>query len=128
MAAKQRSRGPGLHAGTSHDPLSKRPRADRTRHSSPVQTSGVGLSTCSHKASPTAWAGDNSALASGVCFLHHRQAALALLDAQPNLRLKEAGFLGNVAVTPLISVPQADWLARLLARHGLPPLVQEVSQ
>ena len=56
-------------------------------------------------------------------FNHHRQAALALLTKCPNLSHKEAGFCGNVCVADTLSDRQGDWVTRLLARHGLPPLV-----
>lgn len=56
-------------------------------------------------------------------FTHHRPAALALLQTFQNLSHKEAGFLGNLCVARVITDRQRDWLARLLKRNGLPPLV-----
>lgn len=53
-------------------------------------------------------------------FKHHRGAALALLNKCPTLSHKEAGFLGHVSVAPDLSVKQADWLTKLLAKHDLP--------
>ena len=55
-------------------------------------------------------------------FDHHRQAALSLLNQCPNLPHKEAGFIGHVCVADALSERQRDWLAKLLARHGLPSL------
>ena len=57
-------------------------------------------------------------------FQHHRQAALALLSECANLPHKAAGFLGHVCVTVVLSEKQRDWLNKLLARNGLPPLVE----
>ncbi|MGE3745458.1 MAG: hypothetical protein AB7G25_07075 [Sphingomonadaceae bacterium] len=58
-------------------------------------------------------------------FEHHRKAALALLDVCPDLSHKAAGFLGHVCVAPVLSDKQREWLAKLLAKHGLPPLARE---
>lgn len=55
---------------------------------------------------------------------NHRQAALALLNDCPGLSHKEAGFLGHVAVAPVLSAKQQDWLVKLLDRNGLPPLAE----
>lgn len=56
-------------------------------------------------------------------FPDHRQAALALLNGNDRLSRKAGQFLGQIAVDPApLSEPQADWLAKLLAKHGLPPL------
>lgn len=55
-------------------------------------------------------------------FDHHRDAALALLNGCPELTHKAAGFLGHVAVAVVISSRQHDWLVKLLARNGLPPM------
>ncbi len=57
-------------------------------------------------------------------FLTHRSAALALLNDYPSLSLKEAGFLGHVAVTPMLSEKQAHWLDKLLVKHKLPALAK----
>jgi hypothetical protein len=57
-------------------------------------------------------------------FTSHRQAALALLNRCPNLSHKEASFLGHVCVADALSDKQRDWLAKLLERHGLPPLAE----
>lgn len=56
-------------------------------------------------------------------FLDQRAAALALLNGSSRLSRKAGQFLGQLAVdsTPM-SDAQADWLARLLERAGLPPL------
>jgi hypothetical protein len=56
-------------------------------------------------------------------FTTHRQAALALLNGNHRLSRKAGQFLGQIAVesTPM-SEAQADWLAKLLAKHGLPPM------
>ena len=58
-------------------------------------------------------------------FQHHRQAAVALLQARDDIPHKAAGFLGHVCVAPEISERQRGWLVKLLARNGLPPLVGE---
>jgi len=54
---------------------------------------------------------------------NHRDAALALLNGDHPLNRKAGQFLGQLAVdsTPL-SVAQANWLAKLLQRAGLPLL------
>jgi len=57
-------------------------------------------------------------------FMHHRPAALALLNQCPDLAHKAAGFLGHVCVAAAISDKQRDWLQKLLARYGLPRLVE----
>lgn len=54
----------------------------------------------------------------------HRQAALTLLCACPELSHKEAGFLGNLCVAPKPSTKQRAWLAKLLNRHGLRQLTE----
>lgn len=57
-------------------------------------------------------------------FPNQRAAALALLNGGSRLSRKAGQFLGQLAVdsTPM-SEAQADWLAKLLTRAGLPPLV-----
>ena len=56
-------------------------------------------------------------------FPNHRQAALALLTGDHRLSRKAGQFLGQLAVEPLpMSDKQRDWLAKLLAKHGLPPM------
>ena len=56
-------------------------------------------------------------------FPNHREAALALLDGNWRLSRKAGQFLGQLAVDPApMSDRQADWLAKLLDRAGLPPL------
>ena len=57
-------------------------------------------------------------------FKHYRQAALALLNHCPTFSHKEAGFLGHVCVAHVLSDRQRQWLAKLLERHGLPPLAE----
>lgn len=57
-------------------------------------------------------------------FTHHRKAALALLSGCPDLPHKAAGFLGHVCVASGLSDKQRDWLAKLLARHAMPPLAE----
>jgi hypothetical protein len=61
-------------------------------------------------------------------FRTHREAALALLSADPRtvrLSRKAGSFLGQLCTdtTPL-SEAQEDWLSTLLERAGLPPLVE----
>ena len=59
-------------------------------------------------------------------FPDHRQAALALLTSTSRLSRKAGQFLGQLAVDPSpMSDAQADWLAKLLDRAGLPPLAEE---
>lgn len=59
-------------------------------------------------------------------FSDHRSAALALLNGSFRLSRKAGQFLGQLAVeaSPL-SNAQNDWLSKLLAKHGLPPLLGE---
>ena len=58
-------------------------------------------------------------------FPDHRQAALALLTGDHRLSRKAGQFLGQLAVDPTpMSEAQADWLAKLLDRAGLPPLAE----
>ena len=56
-------------------------------------------------------------------FTDHRGAALALLNGGYRLTRKAGQFLGQLAVdgSPM-SEAQADWLAKLLCKHGLPPM------
>ena len=62
-------------------------------------------------------------------FSDHRQAALALLNGTSRLSRKAGQFLGQLAVDPLpMSEAQADWLAKLLDRAGLPPLAEGDAQ
>lgn len=58
-------------------------------------------------------------------FPDHRSAALALLNGDARLSRKAGSFLGQCAVdaTELTNV-QSEWLAKLLDRTGLPPLVE----
>lgn len=58
-------------------------------------------------------------------FPDQRQAALALLNGTSRLSRKAGQFLGQLAVdsTPM-SEAQADWLAKLLERAGLPALAK----
>lgn len=56
-------------------------------------------------------------------FRHHRAAALALLNGQPDLPHKAAGFLGHVCVAPSLTEKQSSWLVMLLQRYGMPSLV-----
>ncbi len=58
-------------------------------------------------------------------FSDHRAAALALLNGTSRLSRKAGQFLGQLAVdsTPM-SEAQADWLAKLLDRAGLPPMAE----
>ena len=58
-------------------------------------------------------------------FPDQRHAALALLNGSSRLSRKAGQFLGQLAVdsTPM-SEAQADWLAKLLDRAGLPPMAE----
>lgn len=58
-------------------------------------------------------------------FPNHRAAALALLNGNHRLSRKAGQFLGQLAVdsTPM-SEAQANWLAKLLYRAGLPPMAE----
>lgn len=60
-------------------------------------------------------------------FLDHRAAALALLTSGADLRRNEGQFLGGLAFSyePL-SDKQRRWLDILLAKHALPPIVDEM--
>lgn len=56
-------------------------------------------------------------------FDNHRDAALALLNLSSPKSRTEGSFLGQLAVdSKPLSWKQADWLAKLLKRDGLPPL------
>lgn len=58
-------------------------------------------------------------------FPNQRQAALALLNAEQKQSRRAGQFLGQLAVDPSpMSEAQADWLAKLLDRAGLPPLAE----
>lgn len=58
-------------------------------------------------------------------FPDHRQATLALLNGNHRLSRKAGQFLGQLAVDPTpMSEAQADWLAKLLDRNGLPTLAE----
>ncbi|MES3054599.1 hypothetical protein O6V14_03040 [Sphingomonas faeni] len=56
-------------------------------------------------------------------FVNHQAAAMALLTAGAPLKRNEGQFLGETAfdANPL-TAKQADWIAILLTKHGLPPL------
>jgi hypothetical protein len=62
-------------------------------------------------------------------FESHREAALVLLNGGYRLSRKAGQFLGQlvVDVSPLTD-GQADWLAKLLERAGLPPLMRGEAQ
>ena len=57
-------------------------------------------------------------------FESHRDAAMALLTDHHRKQNRRSGqFLGQLAVEDFdLSDKQADWLAKLLERAGLPPL------
>lgn len=58
-------------------------------------------------------------------FPDHRAAALALLNGTSRLSRKAGQFLGQLAVdSTAMSEAQADWLAKLLDRAGLPPMAE----
>ena len=58
-------------------------------------------------------------------FTSQRDAGLALLSKGDRLTRKAGSFLGQIAVDPSpLSPAQSEWLATLLERAGLPPLVQ----
>lgn len=66
---------------------------------------------------------------SGQPFFDHRQTALALLNGGFRLTRMSGRFLGQLAVDPSpLTDAQADWLDRLLAKHGLPSLARKVGQ
>lgn len=53
-------------------------------------------------------------------FPNHRQAALALLNAEQKQSRRAGQFLGQLAVDPSpMSDAQSEWLAKLLDRAGL---------
>lgn len=61
-------------------------------------------------------------------FPDHRTAALALLNGNYRLTRRAGRFLGQLAVEKIIlSERQADWLAKLLDRAGLPPMMDPAS-
>ncbi|WP_201030925.1 MULTISPECIES: hypothetical protein [unclassified Sphingobium] len=56
-------------------------------------------------------------------FIDHSAAALALLNSGERLTRKAGSFLGQLAVDPTpMTTAQAEWLAKLLDRAGLPPV------
>ncbi|MBA4308078.1 MAG: hypothetical protein C0429_15210 [Sphingopyxis sp.] len=58
-------------------------------------------------------------------FINHRDAALALLNVNCRFSRKAGQFLGQLAVDSApMSEAQADWLAKLLDRAGLPPMAE----
>lgn len=58
-------------------------------------------------------------------FPNHRAAALSLLNDNFKLSRKAGQFLGQIAVDPSpLSELQANWLASLLEKAGLPPLAE----
>ena len=58
-------------------------------------------------------------------FPDHRAAALALLNGNHRLSRKAGQFLGQLVVDPSpMSEAQADWLAKLLIKAGLPPMAE----
>lgn len=57
-------------------------------------------------------------------FVHHSIAALALLNADLNLRPREGQFLGGIIFTDELTDKQLNWLLILLARHNLPTLAE----
>jgi hypothetical protein len=78
--------------------------------------------------SPKEWGATASTTAPRItapassAFPSHRNAALALLNDEPGLSHKEAGFLGHVCVAPDLSDKQRGWLVKLLDRHAMPSL------
>lgn len=60
-------------------------------------------------------------------FLHHRDAALALLNECPHIGHKAAGFCGHVSAADEPTEKQRSWLALLLKSQGLPALVVQGS-
>ena len=62
-------------------------------------------------------------------FPDHREAALALLNGNHRLSRKAGQFLGQLVVDPSpMSEAQAEWLAKLLNRAGLPWLAEGDAQ
>lgn len=58
-------------------------------------------------------------------FVDQRAAALALLNGTSRLSRKAGQFLGQIAVDPTpMSEAQSEWLAKLLDRAGLPPMLK----
>ena len=58
-------------------------------------------------------------------FPDHRGAALALLNSDARLSRKAGSFLGQCVVDATeLTNAQSEWLAKLLDRAGLPPLVE----
>lgn len=58
-------------------------------------------------------------------FPDHRSAALALLNGDARLSRKAGSFLGQCVVDATgLTDAQSEWLAKLLERAGLPPLME----
>lgn len=63
----------------------------------------------------------NSAAPTSTQFSNASTAALALLNGGFPLTRKAGSFLGQLVVDPTpLSAKQAEWLERLLEKHGLP--------
>lgn len=61
-------------------------------------------------------------------FTAPRAAALALLNGEHRLTRKAGSFLGQLCTDPTpLTEPQSNWLATLLERAELPPLVEAQS-
>lgn len=59
----------------------------------------------------------------GQTHSNHRWIALAILNSETRLSNKAGRFLGQIAVDPApLSPKQAEWLAQLIERAGLPPM------
>ncbi|PTS86170.1 MULTISPECIES: hypothetical protein [unclassified Caulobacter] len=69
-----------------------------------------------------------NAVAAPATFPSHRLAALSLLSGDHALDRKEAGFLGHVCIANALSPRQWAWLQKLLARCGLPSLIEGGAQ
>lgn len=62
-------------------------------------------------------------------FDNHRDAALALLNGTIRQSRKAGQFLGQLVVDPSpMTDAQANWLAKLLDRAGLPPMAEGGAQ
>ena len=58
-----------------------------------------------------------------MTYVSHREAALALLQAEARLTRKAGSFLGQCVVDPSpLSPAQFEWISTLLDRAGLPAL------
>ena len=122
MNSPQKMQSPGVQVGALRDPLC------RVRSPHLHIASGISAQTLDEASRQPLWAWP-SPLMSDQPFTNHRDAALALLNANRRLTRDAGRFLGQLTVDPApLSKRQADWLENLLERSGLPPMSKDGSE